>query len=398
MVLNVGEMAKTIPCLGLLAGNFWGWCDMPDINAAYTWCVNCCNLPNVGYSQAYRNQQTVNGITYYDCSSYINYGLLAGGFETPDYAPTHNAFTTTTMYNVLPQLGFIQVSGDDLKPGDIGLSASHTEMCYKGGVAGVSAIFMGAHTDNAPLANQVSIGSSGGNPDYANPNFTSFWRYGDGASGEVGYNWIIGTNSQYFTDYGDEQKNNAACIFSYFYFKGWTINAIAGMCGNIMQESTFNPALLEQGVPYPDEGKGTGLVQWTPVNRYGGLNPLHEVFIALGYDWSDYANGTYQCDAIFAEFEQSTGLHDWGIEPQWYATGKYPMKWSEFATSKEDAGYLALVWQSCYERPASIHTERSEYAKKWYEYLATVDPKFPGQNTRDPQKKMPLWMKINYHL
>lgn len=46
---------------------------MPDINAAYTWAVNCCNLPNVGYSNIYRNQQTVNGITYYDCSSFINY-------------------------------------------------------------------------------------------------------------------------------------------------------------------------------------------------------------------------------------------------------------------------------------------------------------------------------------
>ena len=51
---------------------------MPDINAAYTWAVNCCNLPNVGYNNDYRNQRTVNGITYYDCSSFINYALLFG--------------------------------------------------------------------------------------------------------------------------------------------------------------------------------------------------------------------------------------------------------------------------------------------------------------------------------
>ena len=67
---------------------------MPDINKAYTWAIQTCNAPNIGYSQTYRNQQTVGGVTYYDCSSFINYALLAGGFETPSYAPNSNAFTT----------------------------------------------------------------------------------------------------------------------------------------------------------------------------------------------------------------------------------------------------------------------------------------------------------------
>lgn len=375
---------------------------MPSINSAYTWAVTCCNLPNVGYSQTYRNQQTVNGITYYDCSSFINYALLAGGWSTPGYAPQNNSFTTYEMPRILSSLGFVQVSGSDLKPGDIGLNSGHTEMCYKGGVAGVSAVFMGAHTDNAPLANQVSIGSSGGNPDYANPNFTSFWRYGDGASGEVGYTWIIGSDSEYFPDYEDKQKNNAACIFSYFYFKGWTINAIAGMCGNIMEESRFNPALLEQHLSLPRELLGTGLVQWTPWPRDGSvLNPLHVVFNALGYSWDDYSNGTYQCDAIYAEFEQATGAHDYGIDPQWYislAPSQYRMEWADYVKSTQEPGYLASVWEACYERPQNVHPERQEYARKWFEILKTIDPKFPGQNTRDPHKGMPLWMKINYHL
>lgn len=376
---------------------------MPNINACYTWAVNCCNAPNVGYSNTYRNQQTVNGITYYDCSSFSNYALLAGGFETPQYAPNHNAFTTWSMYDVLPQLGFKKVSGSDLKPGDIGLSQTHTEMCYKGGVAGVSAIFMGAHTDNAPLANQVCIGSSGGNPNYASTAFTSFWRYGEGASGEVGYTWIIGTDNQYFADYGDEQVNNASCIYSYFYFKGWTLQSISAMCGNIMEESRFNPALLEQGVPYPPEGKGTGLVQWTPYgDRYTKINPLHEVFNALGYPWSDYSNGNYQCDAIYAEFEQSTGIKDWGIDPQWYpslAPAQYRMNWNDFIKSTGDVGHLASVWEACYERPASVHPERQEYARRWYDILKRIDPKPPGYDTGKEKKKgMPLWMKINYHL
>ena len=357
---------------------------MPDINAAYTWAVTCCSLPNVGYSQAYRNQQTVNGITYYDCSSFINYALLAGGWPTPGYAPSSNSFTTYTMEGVLQALGFIQVDPTGLiLPGDIGVSDTHTEMCYKQGTG--SAVFMGAHTDNAPLSNQVSIGSSGGNVDYQRT-FPRLWRYGEGASGEVGYTWVVGGNSEYFEDYGDKQKNNAACIFSYFYFKGWTINAIAGLCGNIMQESKFNPALIEIG------GTGHGLVQWTPPSN------LYDVLDVLFGSHDDWEDGTKQCDVLYAEYQESTGDAHRDIEPQWYPSSYSSMDWKTWAHSTIDPGELALIFQANYERPAAIHQERAEFARRWYEYLSTVDPKFPGQNTRDPAKKMPVWMKINYHL
>lgn len=357
---------------------------MPSINGAYTWGVNCCNLPNVGYSQAYRNQQTVNGITYYDCSSYINYALLAGGWETPGYAPNSNAFTTYTMEGVLQSLGFTDVTASGIiKPGDIGVSSTHTEMCYEGGEG--SAIFMGAHTSNAPLANQVSIGSSSGDATYRRT-FPRIWRYGDGASGEVGYTWIIGGNSEYFEDYGDKQKNNAACIYSYFYFKGWTLQSIAALCGNIMQESKFNPALIEIG------GTGHGLVQWTPPSN------LYDVLDVLYGNHDDWESGDKQCSVLYAEYQESTGEAHIGIEPQWYQTSAYPISWKEWASSTSDPGELALAFQANYERPASLHQERAEYARKWFDILKTIDPKQPGTNTRDPAKKMPVWMKINYHL
>lgn len=154
---------------------------MPDLNRAYTWAINTCNADNVGYSQTYRNQRTVNSVTYYDCSSFINYALLSGGWETPNYAPSHNPFTTAIEGNVLKGLGFTEhtvTSTFEWQPGDIAWRTNHTEMCYRGGVNGV-AIFMGAHTPNATLANQVSIGSSGGNANYANTSFTKCYRYGD---------------------------------------------------------------------------------------------------------------------------------------------------------------------------------------------------------------------------
>lgn len=358
---------------------------MPSINGAYTWAVNCCNLPKVGYSQAYRNQQTVNGITYYDCSSFINYALLAGGWSTPGYAPNSNAFTTYDMEGVLQQLGFTRVTDSIIKPGDIGVSDTHTEMCYKGGTG--KAVFMGAHGRNGiALVNQVSIGSSSGDPNYERT-FPRIWRYGDGASSEVGYTWIIGTDSEYFEDYGDKQKNNASCIYSFFYFKGWTLQAIAGFCGNVMQESKFNPALIEVG------GTGHGLVQWTPPTD------LYNVLDVLYGSHDDWQDGNKQCNVIYAEYEESTGMAHRGIEPQWYPSSYSSMDWKTWASSTQDPGELALIFQANYERPASLHPERAEYARKWYDILKLIDPKQPGYNTREPEKhNMPIWMMINYRL
>ena len=256
-------------------------------------------------------------------------------------------------------------------------------MCYEGGEG--SAIFMGAHTSNAPLANQVSIGSSSGDATYRRT-FPRIWRYGDGASGEVGYTWVIGSNSEYFEDYGDKQKNNAACIYSYFYFKGWTLQSIAALCGNIMQESKFNPALIEIG------GTGHGLVQWTPPSN------LYDVLDVLYGNHDDWESGDKQCSVLYAEYQESTGEAHIGIEPQWYQTPTYPISWKEWASSTSDPGELALAFQANYERPASLHQERAEYARKWFDILKTIDPKQPGTNTRGPIKKMPVWMKINYHL
>lgn len=126
------------------------------------WGTDICNSPTVGYSQAYRNQQTVGGITYYDCSSFINYALLAGGFETPSYAPNHNAFTTFSMGAELLRLGWRRVeSWEVLKPGDVGVSnnsqSEHTEMVHDVNSETGYAHWMGAHTDGVPLADQVSI-------------------------------------------------------------------------------------------------------------------------------------------------------------------------------------------------------------------------------------------------
>lgn len=228
---------------------------MPDINRAYSWAIQTCNAPNVGYSQAYRNARTVGGITYYDCSSFINYALLAGGFSTPGYAPSGNAFTTYTEAAELLRLGFVEVpSNGEYLPGDIGLKDGHTEMCYRGGVG--SGVFMGAHTSNAALANQVSIGSSGGDPNYAR-SFPRLFRWGSG--GATGY--------------------------------GCSPYVVAALAGNAWQESHINPECVNRGSGAYGIFQWLGsrkdnLFSWCANNGFAPTDPIGQLdFLVAEDDW-----------------------------------------------------------------------------------------------------------------
>ena len=334
---------------------------------AWQWCVDRCNAPDVGYNQDYRNERTVNGITYYDCSSLIFYALGYAGYEIN---LTAWPFTTETMPTILKNLGFEEIilpddytdfkfqKGDilwihDTSPG----GHQHTEMMYDDQYS------MGAHSKRLPLADQVSI-----NTYTVWQSSIHYWRVYRWPF--AGGDWIAGESGEYFGDptgelcgHNEKAINNANVIKDYFLSQGWTLNAIAGLCGNIQQESTFNPNLIEQYVN-PDTG-GHGLVQWTPPTD------LYKVMDVLYGGHDDWYDGQKQLSVIYAEFQQSTGIKNWGIEPQWYATSNYPLSWKEWASSTADAGYLALAFQANYERPGSFHTEREKFGQRWYQYFTT---------------------------
>lgn len=357
-----------------------GGTNMPsagNISNAYQWAIATCNRPDVGYSMAYRNQQVVNGITYYDCSSFIWYALKSAEFDVVGaYGGETWPFVTGTMGGVLLKLGFTSIPvGNEWLPGDILVRnnsyGEHTEMVYQGRRT------MGAHSSRYPLPDQVSINTTDSDP----ATWDACYRYGGGASGD-GWVWIQGGESEYFNK--EQMKNNAACIWSYFYYKGWTLQAVAGLCGNIQQESTFNPNLIEIG------GTGHGLVQWTPPSN------LYDVLDAVYGSHEDWYLGDKQCRAIYAEYEQSTGIKDWRIEGQWYPTTQYPMSWKEWAESTQDPGWLAMAFEYNYERPLNHHPERAGYALEWYEYLKSVSPWLPPDDTLTPHT-MPLWEMCRYY-
>ena len=215
----------------------------PDINKAYQWAINTCNTPNVGYSMntSWREGRTINGVTYYDCSSFIYYALIAGDFPLTRVA----AFTTRDMIPVLLNLGFTEkpVSGE-WKAGDILWRTGHTEMVYLGGQG--QGRTMGAHTDELPLDDQVSI--------YPQTSYASEWqrlfRYGNGATGGnttaqngIVYDQDVTLNANGFTraytvtyNYNGSGAANTTATAIYT-FNGWK-KASASYSGTLVAKSS----------------------------------------------------------------------------------------------------------------------------------------------------------------
>ena len=89
--------------------------------------------------------------------------------------------------------------------------------------------------------------------------------------------WIVKVGvetSAYLTQ--AEMENNATEFYGYFNSKGFTIESICGMLGNLQRESTINPGLKQTS----STSSGWGLIQWTP------SSDLTDYASAYGVDWS----------------------------------------------------------------------------------------------------------------
>ena len=163
--------------------------------------------------------------------------------------------------------------------------------------------------------------------------------------------WIKGNN--YLTK--ASMENNVQIIYYFLKDRGWSKNAIAGLLGNMQQESTINPGLW-QSLKEGNMNLGFGLVQWTPASKY--INWAN----SNGYAIDD---GNYQLKWID---EKST-------EDQYYKTNKFPISFDEFKKSTQSVEYLVEAFMRNFERPSEKHAmldKRFEYGNYWYKYISQL--------------------------
>lgn len=180
------------------------------------------------------------------------------------------------------------------------------------------------------------------------------------------------TGNRYLTQ--EEMENNARYIWNYLGSQGWSMNAVAGMLGNMQTESTINPGIWES-LNSGNTSGGFGLVQWTPATKLISWANSQKL---------DYQDIDTQLERI--EYELANGI-------QYYPTASYPESFKQFKESTKDPYYLGMAFLANYERPAVANQpKRGQQAQAWYEFLsglpAPVDP--------NSQKKRGLPLLLMY--
>lgn len=350
---------------------------MGNIRTAINWSITKCNEPNIGYSQPYRNQQKVGGVTYYDCSSFIWYSLKAAGFpvETAYQTATGtaysgNAITTHNMNEWLLAMGFTRYNpaSEPWQQGDVMLvhndSHQHTEMVYNG----AEYRCMGAHSSSYPLADQVSISqySSQGT-----------WMYGYRYPSTPA-SWHAKPTGEYAQD-SVEAYENAVKTYELLSSRGWSLSAVCGLLGNIAKESVYNPWRWEGDIIRSEFGtSGYGLVQFTPGTKYIQDNRSKaQPSYAPNYSGAtDPKPEDAEAQLIFID-----------LYADYYSTASYPESYAEYKVNNKGAEYSVRAWIANYERPLDPSTtlaERIAAGNYWYEVLSGIPPQ--------PYRRLPIWI------
>ena len=323
---------------------------MGAVSSAVAWALAIANDNTHGYDQ--NNRWGPN----YDCSS-----LLIQAYENAGVPVKSNgASYTGNMVSVFKKCGFKDVTsqinlatGEGLIMGDIVWKSGHVEMCSRTGY------LVGAHiNENGQITGGLS-GDQTGN-EISERTYYSGWttvlRFPEAVNSD---NVVSG--NRYLTE--AEMQINARYIYQFFTKQGWTVNAIAGLLGNMERESTINPGIW-QSLNEGNLSGGLGLVQWTPATN------LIEWAESKSYD---YLTMDCQLEKIMDEFVNGG---------QYYQTNDFPLSFYEFSRSTESPEYLASAFMHNYERPGDpAEEERRANARKWYNYLSNYEPSEPEEPT-----------------
>lgn len=177
-----------------------------------------------------------------------------------------------------------------------------------------------------------------------------------------------------------EMENNANIVINTLRTWGYDDRTIAGILGNMQNESSINPERIEAG-----GGGGYGLVQWTPQSVL--INHCN----TLGL--SPYTSGDVQLKVIDQELGKDSRVNEW-YSGQAFIDNYKPSGATDDMVGKTGNDFinntmgwspskLAIMFMTCYERPhyapSVNHVEaRKRDANTWYEYMGGVVPPTPS--------------------
>lgn len=313
---------------------------MGAVASAVAWALAIANDDSHGYDQTSRW-----GLDY-DCSSLVIQAYEQAGVPVK----TNGATYTGNMVSVFKRTGFVDVTsqvnvktGAGLITGDVVWKSGHVEMMSRSGYLVGASINENGETTGGQTGDQT--GQEIRERTYYNAPWTTVLRYTEQS---VSKSDVVSGN-RYLSQ--SEMTINATYIKNWLQAKGWTLNAICGMLGNMQVESTINPALWQS----MDEGNtnlGYGLVQWTPATK------LISYAESIGSSYSDI---DVQLKRIIYEKDNNI---------QYYKTSDYPLTFTEFTKSVKSPEYLASAFLKNYER-AGVEKEdvRRSNARYWYDYF-----------------------------
>ncbi len=333
---------------------------MPSLIAAVNLAVSMANDPTYGYDQDNRYGPD------YDCSSFVCHCLSQAGFNVD---PTD---WTGNMYADLIQAGFTDITSQGFQnflPGDILLNVEH----HTAIMVSTADLAEAVHNEHYGDANYDWYhGGTPGDQTGDEIRIRPYYTYSSGWDYLLRYqplSWISG--NRYLSQ--SEMENNAEIIYYYFISCGWTINAIAAMCGNMQAESTINPGLWEGLSPY---NGGYGLVQWTPYTKYSNW---------AGNDWD--TDHDLQLDRI--RYELLNGLQ-WDPARGDNETGSntFYQTFQDFTQSTLSPSILANQWCYKYEYPATRPQPiRGTYSDQWYQFFSSLPPRPTAV-----KRGLPIWL------
>lgn len=199
------------------------------------------------------------------------------------------------------------------------------------------------------------------------------------------------------------QIHNATKIYRYFHeYLGWTLNATAGMLGNMMYESCLDPACVYPKSRFPNGGASLadldnsyainitnsayGLVQWYGTTQTAPAgNQIVSYAMRYNTQWYD---GGIQMQRLWWE---------WSEEQKWHSQIVDSVKWTfqGYSSSTETPEQLAKVFMMCYEGTYSVLSTRQANARYWYDYFDDTplppdpDPPTPPE---PPEPIDPSWI------